>query len=93
MHLHFEKNANAKCDCNILSLSWMGKVPDEAPEVKIMLSINESTGFSQFIFGGHYFYLDNATEGYMRLTVDDISAQIFCRYITMLQMFLSQLIV
>ncbi|XP_031829496.1 WD40 superfamily protein Tusp isoform X2 [Nomia melanderi] len=31
MHLHFEKN-NAKCDCNILSLSWMGKVPDESPE-------------------------------------------------------------
>ncbi|CAD6233802.1 GSCOCG00007297001-RA-CDS [Cotesia congregata] len=34
MHLHFEKNNNAKCDCNILSLSWMGKVPDEeVPEV------------------------------------------------------------
>ncbi|XP_043289464.1 tubby-related protein 4 isoform X2 [Venturia canescens] len=32
MHLHFEKNSNAKCDCNILSLSWMGKVPDELPE-------------------------------------------------------------
>ncbi|XP_063981864.1 tubby-related protein 4 isoform X2 [Diachasmimorpha longicaudata] len=32
MHLHFEKNTNAKCDCNILSLSWMGKVPDEVPE-------------------------------------------------------------
>jgi hypothetical protein len=33
MHLHFEKNNNAKCDCNILSLSWMGKVPEESPEV------------------------------------------------------------
>ncbi|EZA59344.1 Tubby-related protein [Ooceraea biroi] len=34
MHLHFEKNNNnnAKCDCNILSLSWMGKVPEESPE-------------------------------------------------------------
>ncbi|KAG7190950.1 hypothetical protein KM043_007001 [Ampulex compressa] len=32
MHLHFEKNNNAKCDCNILSLSWMGKVPDESAE-------------------------------------------------------------
>ncbi|XP_043601939.1 tubby-related protein 4 isoform X1 [Bombus pyrosoma] len=32
MHLYFEKNNNAKCDCNILSLSWMGKVPDESPE-------------------------------------------------------------
>lgn len=37
MHLHFEKNNNAKCDCNILSLSWMGKVPDESPEVKIII--------------------------------------------------------
>lgn len=33
MHLHFEKNINTKCDCSILSLSWMGKVPDELPEV------------------------------------------------------------
>ncbi|XP_026668440.1 tubby-related protein 4-like isoform X2 [Ceratina calcarata] len=32
MHLYFEKNNTAKCDCNILSLSWMGKVPDELPE-------------------------------------------------------------
>ncbi|KAL1459786.1 hypothetical protein WDU94_011740 [Cyamophila willieti] len=28
MHLHFERNANSKCDCNILSLSWIGKVPE-----------------------------------------------------------------
>lgn len=33
MHLHFERNINSKCDCTILSLSWMGKVPDELPEV------------------------------------------------------------
>ncbi|XP_059488666.1 tubby-related protein 4 isoform X2 [Neocloeon triangulifer] len=32
MHLHFERNLNAKCDCSILSLTWMGKVPDELPE-------------------------------------------------------------
>lgn len=32
MHLHFERNTNTKCDCTILSLSWMGKVPDELPE-------------------------------------------------------------
>ncbi|XP_044002628.1 tubby-related protein 4 [Aphidius gifuensis] len=32
MHLHFETTSNAKCDSNILSLSWMGKVPDELPE-------------------------------------------------------------
>lgn len=34
MHLHFERNANSKCDCPILSLTWMGKVPDELPEVR-----------------------------------------------------------
>lgn len=33
MHLHFEKNTDTKCDCSILSLSWMGKVPDDIPEV------------------------------------------------------------
>lgn len=33
MHLHFERNTNAKCDCSIVSLSWMGKVPDNVPEV------------------------------------------------------------
>ncbi|XP_043068183.1 tubby-related protein 4 isoform X2 [Drosophila bipectinata] len=32
MHLHFERNINTKCDCTILSLSWMGKVPDDIPE-------------------------------------------------------------
>uniref|UniRef100_A0A1A9WPG2 SOCS box domain-containing protein n=1 Tax=Glossina brevipalpis TaxID=37001 RepID=A0A1A9WPG2_9MUSC len=32
MHLHFERNVNTKCDCTILSLSWMGKVPDDIPE-------------------------------------------------------------
>lgn len=34
MHLHFERTINAKSDCSILSLTWMGKVPDELPEVK-----------------------------------------------------------
>lgn len=33
MHLHFERTVNAKSDCSILSLTWMGKVPDELPEV------------------------------------------------------------
>jgi hypothetical protein len=37
MHLHFERNTNAKCDCAILSLTWMGKVPDELPEVSVTL--------------------------------------------------------
>ncbi|XP_038119970.1 tubby-related protein 4 isoform X3 [Culex quinquefasciatus] len=32
MHLHFEKSTNTRCDCSILSLSWMGKVPDDIPE-------------------------------------------------------------
>lgn len=35
MHLHFEKNTDTKCDCSILSLSWMGKVPDDIPEVSL----------------------------------------------------------
>lgn len=34
MHIRFEKNANTKCDSDILSLSWMGRVPDNA-EVRI----------------------------------------------------------
>lgn len=33
MYLHFEKTGNARSDCSILSLTWMGKVPDELPEV------------------------------------------------------------
>lgn len=36
MHLYFERNASAKCDCNILSLSWMGKLPDELQEVSLV---------------------------------------------------------
>ncbi|XP_063237864.1 tubby-related protein 4 [Bacillus rossius redtenbacheri] len=32
MHLHFERNSNCKCDCAVLSLTWMGKVPEELPE-------------------------------------------------------------
>ncbi|CAH2010036.1 unnamed protein product, partial [Acanthoscelides obtectus] len=32
MHLHFERTVSAKSDCPILSLTWMGKVPDELPE-------------------------------------------------------------
>ncbi|XP_050533417.1 tubby-related protein 4 isoform X1 [Daktulosphaira vitifoliae] len=32
MHIRFEKNANTKCDSEILSLSWMGRVPDNAEE-------------------------------------------------------------
>ncbi|XP_018578062.1 tubby-related protein 4 [Anoplophora glabripennis] len=32
MHLHFERTVNARSDCPILSLTWMGKVPDELPE-------------------------------------------------------------
>lgn len=32
MHLHFERSPNARCDCPVLSLTWMGKVPDEMPD-------------------------------------------------------------
>ena len=34
MHLHFEKaERELRCDAVINSLSWMGRVPDEQPEV------------------------------------------------------------
>ena len=33
MHLHFEES-QLRCDSVINSLSWMGRVPDEQPEVK-----------------------------------------------------------
>ncbi|XP_042870790.1 tubby-related protein 4-like [Penaeus japonicus] len=32
MHLHLEATSNARSDCSILALSWMGKVPDDMPE-------------------------------------------------------------
>ncbi|KAE8746471.1 hypothetical protein FOCC_FOCC006836 [Frankliniella occidentalis] len=32
MNVHWERNTNAKCDCTILNLTWMGKVPEELPE-------------------------------------------------------------
>lgn len=33
MHVHFERTVNAKSDCTIVSLTWMGKAPDEHSEV------------------------------------------------------------
>ncbi|KAG8189031.1 hypothetical protein JTE90_025471 [Oedothorax gibbosus] len=32
MHLHFERTTSTRTDCAILSLTWMGKVPDDLPE-------------------------------------------------------------
>ena len=34
MHLHWERSQNTAGDCNIRSLSWMGRVPDELPTVR-----------------------------------------------------------
>ena len=35
MHLHFEEpSSQLRCDSVINSLSWMGRVPDEQPEVR-----------------------------------------------------------
>lgn len=32
MHLHFERTGNTvRSDCTLLSLTWMGKVPDDSP--------------------------------------------------------------
>ena len=38
MHLHWEKSHNTAGDCNIRSLSWMGRVPDEIPQVRNVCS-------------------------------------------------------
>ncbi|XP_023218060.1 tubby-related protein 4-like [Centruroides sculpturatus] len=32
MHLHFERTFTARTDCTILSLTWMGKIPEEIPD-------------------------------------------------------------
>ncbi|XP_054718355.1 tubby-related protein 4-like [Uloborus diversus] len=32
MHLHFERTNSTRTDCAILSLTWMGKVPDDLPD-------------------------------------------------------------
>ncbi|EFA05176.1 hypothetical protein TcasGA2_TC015306 [Tribolium castaneum] len=42
MHLHFERTINAKSDCSILSLTWMGKVPDELPESSTLVPTEPS---------------------------------------------------
>jgi hypothetical protein len=34
MHMHWEKSSNTAGDCCIRSLSWMGRVPDEIPQVR-----------------------------------------------------------
>lgn len=47
MHLHFEKNTNTKCDCTILSLSWMGKVPDELPEQNEGWKLNRTNYYQE----------------------------------------------
>lgn len=33
MHLYLERCPSARSDCPIHALSWMGKVPDDMPEV------------------------------------------------------------
>lgn len=42
MHFHFEQNTNTKCDCNVHCMSWMGKVPDELPEVSHHFIMDDS---------------------------------------------------
>lgn len=48
MHLHWERSANTAGDCNIRSLSWMGRVPDEIPQVSEKSS--DSSCHSMYIF-------------------------------------------
>ena len=39
MHLHWERSNNSAGDCSINGLSWMGKVPEEIPEVRIQSTL------------------------------------------------------
>ena len=39
MHLHWEQSHNTAGDCNIRSLSWMGRVPDEIPQVRNLVCL------------------------------------------------------
>ncbi|KAI5732543.1 hypothetical protein M8J76_001504 [Diaphorina citri] len=57
MHLHFERNANSKCDCNILSLSWIGKDDGEGWKLNRTSYYNEgwlATGNVRGIVGVTY---------------------------------------
>lgn len=40
MHLHWERSNNSAGDCSINGLSWMGKVPEEIPEVRVPSTLN-----------------------------------------------------
>ena len=40
MHLHWERSTNSGGDCAIQALSWMGKVPEEIPEVNFTEKIS-----------------------------------------------------
>ncbi len=33
MHLHWEKSGHFAGDCHVRSLSWMGRVPEQIPQV------------------------------------------------------------
>ena len=48
MHLHFEESCSSqlRCDSVINSLSWMGRVPDEQPEVIYSLNISFRSPFT-----------------------------------------------
>ena len=45
MHLHWERSTNTTGDCHINNLSWMGRVPEEIPEVGLQSSVYLSKQF------------------------------------------------
>ena len=47
MHLHWERSHNTAGDCNIRSLSWMGRVPDELPTVRFKILISKMQCFHE----------------------------------------------
>ena len=52
MHFHLEKDCRAESDCPILSLSWMGRVPNELIEVRPRHRVTIETGKSETL--GYY---------------------------------------
>ena len=55
MHLHWERSNNSAGDCHINALSWMGRVPEEIPEVKLTFECNLlHFGRMSFNFGVTY---------------------------------------
>ncbi|XP_037081136.1 tubby-related protein 4-like [Pollicipes pollicipes] len=47
MHFHLEKDCHARSDCHILSLSWMGRVPNDLIEQEGSWRLNRSSYYQE----------------------------------------------